>query len=269
MLRLMALIEYLNTHPRDDIYSRICTFILSDKKSFQELSISQLAENFFVSPATLSRFARRFGFKSFGDLRQAILEDDKVNAYLPFRVNKKDIVELKEESGKFFSSYCQEIVDAIIDMEETVSANDVDELIQIIHDAKDICVFGFSSSNEAISYLQGGLLYSQKLIFTASTEEQQRDLAKSMSPDSLVIIISSFGNFFYNNSEVHQEIMNSQAKTLLLTQHAQSMAITSMDTIFNVTKKNYLKAGTHPIEIFVDFLVRRYYVLYSEQEKLL
>lgn len=70
MSTIFDFFNYLNRHDPDKTYAKIITYLLTHQKEVQKLTISQIAERCFVSPATLTRFCQAFNIPSFSSLRE-------------------------------------------------------------------------------------------------------------------------------------------------------------------------------------------------------
>lgn len=262
MSNLIKMIHYLNTHDRQDTYSRIIIFLTQNFARIEELTISQIAEECFVSPATLSRFSKHFNFESFPALRKSFTNTDFLDPLFSFSLTKLDLNSIKNTPDAFLKDYGQSIIASIEDIIESVDLTEIDALLALIHTTKDVCIFNYNPTNSIVKILQSGLFLSKKLVFTGETKSNQLDLIDSMKPDSVAIIISSFGNFFTTQPEVFSKIRQTNCQTVLITQNTQNMAISLIDTIVNISSKNHVKAGNYPMEFFIEYICRRYYELY-------
>jgi DNA-binding MurR/RpiR family transcriptional regulator len=53
---LLDFLTYLNIHGKETSYSKIIIYLLTHSEEVQSLTISEIADNCYVSPATLTRF---------------------------------------------------------------------------------------------------------------------------------------------------------------------------------------------------------------------
>ncbi|WP_288226106.1 MurR/RpiR family transcriptional regulator [uncultured Enterococcus sp.] len=82
--------DYLNRHDSDKTYAKIITYLLTHQTEVQTLTISQIAERCFVSPATLTRFCQAFNIPSFGDLRELLNTNQQMKSYNYLRMRETD-----------------------------------------------------------------------------------------------------------------------------------------------------------------------------------
>lgn len=89
MFNIYELLNYLNRHNSDKTYSKIIAYLFTHQEEIQKLTISQIAEQCFVSPATMTRFCQTFGFSSFSHLREALDTNERMKSYNSLRMKKQ------------------------------------------------------------------------------------------------------------------------------------------------------------------------------------
>lgn len=259
MKQSSILLDYLSEHSSGDTFSRIIIYIFSNKHAIPQMSITDLADSTFVTPSTISRFCKFFGFRTFQGLKDALRIESQTDPTRLFRLNKNELVEISTQPDLSFKAYGQAIIDSISDTMNAVDLNQVNRLIELIQTHEHIVVFGYSTSIRNARSLQEGLILSNKLTFVGSNQDLQEQLAKDLGENSLAIIISSYGNYFANNSLIFDEILKSKCTTVLLTQQKNIFVSASIDHIFAINSKNYQKIGSYSMNFFIDFLCRKYF----------
>ena len=74
------LINYLNTAKERDVFYYAASTILEHIDDIPNLSIGQVADLCFASPATISRLVRKLNFDSFNDFKhEVIISIDQLN----------------------------------------------------------------------------------------------------------------------------------------------------------------------------------------------
>ena len=263
MLDLFDFLHYLNTNKRDATYSRIIIYLLNHLNEVRTLTITEIAESCFVSPATLSRFCRHFGISSFASLRESLVSLGTMKGHSGLRMKEHELTDLKHDPKSYLASYGTEIITAVNDVLETIDIEQVDHILADIHQAQEVILIGYSATLELAKDLQTSFLLSQKLIFVGETEETQQAFVDELSEQSIVIVISSYGSLLNRSSELMRKISNSPAKSILLTQHTQNTLTNQFDLSINVTTTNYVRIGNYPLTFFLDYFVRRYTSLYQ------
>lgn len=263
MLDLFDFLHYLNTTKRDATYSRIIIYLFSHLNEIRSLTITEIAERCFVSPATLTRFCRHFGISSFASLRESLVSLGTMKKHSGLRMKEQELTDLKNDPKGYLTSYSAEIITAINDVLQTLDIAQVDQILADIHEAEEVVLIGYSSTMELAKELQTSFLLSQKLIFVGETEETQEAFVTELSEKSIVIVISSYGSLLNRSSELMRKISDSAAKSILLTQHTQNTLTNQFDLSVNVTTTNYVRIGNYPLTFFLDYFARRYASLYQ------
>lgn len=263
MMYIYEWLNYLNRKPRDNTYAKIIVFLLTHAKEVEHLTISQIADRCFVSPATMTRFCQFFGIASFAQLRESLIGMNAMKSHNGLRLKEKELKELKSDPKAFLLSYEEEIHRAMTDVIQTIDIEAIDQLLEAIHQAKEVILIGYSSTLELAKDIQTAFISNQKLLFVAETEEIQQSFVKQLNKDSMVLVISSYGTLLNKNTDLINEISNSPAMSVLFTQHTQNILTNLFDESINVTTTNYVRIGNYPLNFFFDYFVRRYASLYS------
>lgn len=259
MKQTLILLDYLNEHSVSDTFSRIIIFIFHFKTRIPDMTITEMADAIFVTPSTITRFCKHFGFRSFSELKEAIETENRTGPTRLFRLSKEEFINISSEPSLSFEDYGQAIIRSIQDTINTVDITILEELIQLIIEHKNIVIFGYSTSIQTARSLQEGLILSNKLTYVGGNSGIQKELARALTNDSLAIIISSYGNFFSNDSGVFDQILHSKCSTVLLTQQKNIFLSPSIDHIFNINSESFQKIGSYSMNFFIDFLCRKYF----------
>ncbi|MBO0439863.1 MurR/RpiR family transcriptional regulator [Candidatus Enterococcus ikei] len=263
MLDLFDFLHYLNTTKRDATYSRIIIYLFNHLNEIQTLTITEIAERCFVSPATLTRFCHHFGLSNFASLRESLIVLGTMKKHSGLRMKEQELIDLKDDPKSYLTSYGAEIITAVNDVIATIDIEQVDHLLADIHQADEVILIGYSSTLELAKDLQLSFLLNQKLVFVGETAETQQAFVEELSEKSIVIVISSYGSLLNRSSELMRKISDSPAKSILLTQHTQNTLTNQFDLSMNVTTTNYVRIGNYPLTFFLDYFVRRYTSLYQ------
>ncbi|KAF1296289.1 hypothetical protein BAU15_15030 [Enterococcus sp. JM4C] len=262
-MRKNGMLKYINEHDKDDTYCRIIDYLLRNRQVITNLSVSKLAELTFVSPSTVTRFSKHFGYRSFQEMIYSLSDELTPSANFTYRLSKSDFDVLKENPKKFLEIYGNEVIDAIKDSIENISINEADILLQKIYSNNQIYLYGYSSAVDVAKSFQSGMLLNGKLVYLGNDEEQQEAFARSMNEKSLAIIFSSFGGFFSQNNAVWKEILKSGAQTVLITQSTNIRNSTEIDYLINIASVADIKRGNYSLIFFTEYLMSRYVQLFG------
>lgn len=256
-------LKYLNTANKNDTYSRIILYILMHQEKVPTMSISELADECFVSAATISRFCKLFKLNSYAHLKKEITMANKMSHFQGLRMSKKEAQKLQVNPKEYLQEYANEIKQSIDDVVAHLDYTEIDELLHKIYQAQEVILVGYSSTLELAKSMQTSLMISHKLTLV-SEEKLLNPIVQQATESTLIIVFSSFGMIFSKNADLINKITNSPAHSVLITQHTKNVFTNFFDQTIHATSNNYLQIGTYPLTFFIDFLVRRYATLYGK-----
>lgn len=257
-------INYLNANGRDTTYSKIIVYLLTHGEEVQKLTISEIAERCYVSPATMTRFSKHFNLTSFQQLREFLSQLTAMRGSSALRMKEKELSFIKQEPLAYLASYGKEISDSIQDVIQSIDNKQVDQILQAIFEADQVVLIGYSATLELARDLQMSFLSNNKLCFVGETPARQKELLTPLTKKSVIITISSYGTLLNKSSSLIREISQSPAHSYLFTQHTKNTLTNLFDLSVNVTTESYVRIGTYPLTFFFDYFVRRYASLYNE-----
>lgn len=258
--------DYLNSHDPDKTYSKIITYLLTHRKEIQQLTISQIAEQCFVSPATLTRFCQSFSLSSFSNLRDLLNTNQQMKSYNYLRMKESDFQQVQERPDAFLADYAGEITAALKDVLDTIDYASVDQLLLKIAEADKILLIGYTTTLELARNIQVDFIAANKLTFVPETDALQKKAILQADDKTVILVLSSYGTILTNHVELITQISKSPAYSVLITQHTQNLITNLFDQVLNVTQTNYVQIGNYPLSFFCDYLVRRYIGLIEKRK---
>lgn len=249
-------LTYLNSHSIDDTNSRIILYLLQNRSRARELTITQVANDCFVSPASITRFIQRFGFLSFPELKKQISTETGSVDLTSFQLSSKDRQDAATDAAVYLSNYGTHVWSSIKTCAETLSLDDSLALIEAIEHADQVYLFGYDSILDYLKRFQQSLVQCEIYAFLSNTVQGQVELAQRMTERDLCIISSSFGQFFSHRQELAKAIEGSGAQTVLLTQSPALFNAIEMDRTIVITEKPDPRAGSFCMEFYLEFLAR-------------
>lgn len=262
MVELFAFLHYLNTNDKETTYARIIRYLFAHLTEIRTLTITEIAERCYVSPATLTRFCHHFDINNFQTLRESLVSLGSMKKHSGLRMKDQELHELAADPRSYLDSYGSEIITAINDVVQSIDLDQVDSILANIHHAKEVVLFGYSATLDLAKDVQTNFLLCHKLVFVGETKAVQQALVDNLTKDSIVLVLSSYGSILTRHDALMRQITDSAAQSILITQHTQNTVTHLFDLSINVTKTNYVRIGNYPLSFFLDFLVRRYASLY-------
>ena len=159
-----------------DADQELIHIILGEPSEAVYLSSAELASKAAVHASTVVRLARKLGFDGFPDMRQKLRQD------VEFKKNSSDKIRQRIdliEKGSNLSDLIESEIAAIAAISNTVSQNQIDEVVNKIYKAKSIFIVGRGSAAPLMTHFERRLRRSG-IQCRAALNLQRRDLAEQL-----------------------------------------------------------------------------------------
>lgn len=197
----------------------IIDFILSSLDSMPELTIYQLAEQTFASPASISRLCKKLGFKGYSDFQKAVIyEQASRNTYLEGRV-----IDFAKNST------IEEIMDGMIsrnilgmeELKQLMSEESILKTVELIEASNNLSFFGMGASLIVAMDAQMKFIRGNKMAMVNQDWHSQLLVARNMKRGDLAFTISYSGET-EEMVEVTRAAKSNGAKIITLTNQDNS-----------------------------------------------
>ena len=159
-----------------DADQELIHIILGEPSEAVYLSSAELASKATVHASTVVRLARKLGFDGFPDMRQKLRQD------VEFKKNSSDKIRQRIdliEKGSNLSDLIESEIAAIAAISNTVSQNQIDEVVNKIYKAKSIFIVGRGSAAPLMTHFERRLRRSG-IQCRVALNLQRRDLAEQL-----------------------------------------------------------------------------------------
>lgn len=159
-----------------DADQELISIILGEPSEAVYLSSAELASKAAVHASTVVRLARKLGFDGFPEMRQKLRQD------VEFKKNSSDKIRQRIdliEKGSNLSDLIESEIAAIAAISNTVSQNQIDEVVNKIYKAKSIFIVGRGSAAPLMTHFERRLRRSG-IQCRAALNLQRRDLAEQL-----------------------------------------------------------------------------------------
>lgn len=223
-----------------NVEKTIANFFINNKET-QKLSSKSVSEKLFVSEASLSRFAKKCGYKGF---REFIFEYEK-------NISKYN----KEEISNLVINTYQDLLDSCHKM---INQEQMKKIAHFLTTSKKVCVFGMGSSGIAAEEVHLRFMRLGLNIEAVYDSHRIKMLSSLANHESVVIAISLSGT----TKEILQGISiakSNGAKVIMLTSNRSFHLSSFCDEIILIPTIKALDAGDcispqFPILVMVDIL---------------
>lgn len=265
---LYTLMSYVNISSSNDMYYTIAYTILNNLEKIPDISINNLAELCYTSPATLSRFTKDIGCKSFANFKQEIAIALN-NASTEVDLNTTDLVSAKDHPELLVRKIYQETIDSLKLGLDSVDIHDIDIICKKIKDAKKVHLIGYQFNRIVLNDFQMKLIKLKKFMFSFVHSGEEIQGLDTIDEDTLVIILTVRAR-----PQLLDELVNSAAlnnpKIMMITMN-QTYNNEHLDYIYRL--KGFDSAYTQSAMMgSIDFLTLlntiyvRYAMLYGNEK---
>lgn len=254
---IAKLFQLYNSEQHDSTYHRIVEFIITNLDKIEQYSISELSDATFVSPSTISRFIQHLGVENFSLFKQYLSGIRHSSKQSFFKLTRENQHLLMQDPHTFLLDYSQQIARAIQDFAQTIDIASLDQLIHRMMETKQVAILGYADANIIAKDIQLGFLSVRKPIEVAETEKKMEDIIQRFTNQSLIVILSNYGNFFSHFNSYYKQILLKEIPIILVTQNYQSMDTFRFENTIYLTSQRQLDSGNYPLRIFSEYLVRR------------
>ncbi len=254
----------VNENKTDDIHFVIANMLLDlSAEEIEHLTINRLASLCFTSISTISRFSRSLGFESYQMLkRQCVISRKGYRSMFHDSLENMNF-DFKEDRD-ILVNYASSVGEAMIEFAKSVDFNEIDRLIDMIHDHEDVYFFGVQLSAFMIEHFQFMLLSLGKQIRFSSNELAQDHLVHEIKPKSLAVIVSVDGNFIRSKPETTFNLMNSDITKVIITQNPTIRYHDDFDQVLLLSHYRRPKDGRYKLQLMFEILANRYFLKYGQ-----
>ena len=237
--------------------------VLSHGNKLHSVSIQELADSCHVSEPTVSRFTKMLGYRSYIDLKKEAKKlGDQSDPQL-FHMNKPALALLKDHPQQFLEGYCQQISQNLQQSVASLDFGKIDAFLAELHHTKRVFIFGMSTSMMFTEILQSNLANYKKIVYVGFSQDQQLSHAQQLTKSDLAISISTYGNFLHQYPAMAKMIADSECRNILITQNAGLQETYLFDDVIFLSNKNSNETGTYSMLLGIEYLVRRYAILFK------
>ncbi len=255
---LTSLFAILNENEKEDSFFILAKYFLENYSHIGEMNIYDVADECFVSRASVRRFCQYIGYDNFKNLKGEVKDfDEQFEDYIrPYDV-------------KDFRTQLKLQIDDIIDeIDRNFTEKHVEEIIDTIQTSNQIVFLASDTLNARVKNFQKFILLYGKNIRLVSDSFMDEELLQSLGEKDILIVVSASGIFANAAKNVAESC---GAKNVLLTASKNKTLAEYYDKIYNITSYEYkdeyalfMKFG---IDYIIDLIFSAYVRKYSAELK--
>lgn len=265
---LYNLVTYVNASYSQDMYYTICYNMLEHIEEIPYLSINELADLCYTSPATLSRFCKALRFESFVNFKRQVQVGLRLAAK-EIKLPAEELVSIHQEPNKCIDMIYDLTIKSLQDSKKSIDIREIDHLCDLIYDAKKLHFFGFQFNKIIASDIQLKLFKLGKFSYAFADRGDDSQRIELLDDHSIAIVLSVRAREVPVMSLI-KSIKASGAKTILITLNPNVKTNEFCDEVFVVggAESQFTESsisGTTTLKTFMDVLYVRYGILYPRK----
>jgi DNA-binding MurR/RpiR family transcriptional regulator len=206
------LLSYYNNTTEDDIFHITLGTILNNWEQIEHSTINDVCTMCSVSPATISRLAKKLGFKNFTEFKHEIVSI--WNNYSFY--NRVLPVALSHNPNLIVSSYINTMRQMLNTIEETIDFDKIHQIVDGLHAAKRVRFYSYGKYY-AEAPLQINLMRNGKDVLILVRHMDQLCDAKKLDDTSIVVIYAGESIDSMDMEPILKKACDRKAKVLLFT----------------------------------------------------
>lgn len=238
-------------------HRKAADFVLQNPLDTATMTIEGLAEKSGTSTATVTRFVRALGYRSYGDFRAALSAALKL-AFAPV----EGLADARAAAGPVFATMAATLKGEAANLAEaiaTLEEETVNRAIAMLLKARRIFIVGSGASHHVGAFLEDGLaLYLEAdIVFAASRGGPERAIRHLLAagPEDLVIAIS-LPRYSRTTVELAKFAKKRDAVLLALTDGPSSPLVALADmTLFAPARNSFLPNSPTAAFAIADALI--------------
>ncbi|WP_294578324.1 MurR/RpiR family transcriptional regulator [uncultured Thomasclavelia sp.] len=265
---LYNLLTYINASYSQDMYYTICYQVLNNIEKIPDISINELADLCYTSPATISRFCKALKCDNFAEFKKEVQAGLRQASH-EIKLEPEDLVAIHRDPSKCIDLVYDLTIDSLIESKKYIDIHEIDRLCDIIYDAKKLHFFGFQFNKILASDIQFKLIKLGKFSYAFADRGDDSQRIELLDEDSVAIVLSVRARKVPVGDLV-TSIKNRGAKVILITLNPDSEVIKQADMAIVVrgqesTFSESSISGSTVLKTFLDLLYLRYGLLYPRR----
>ena len=186
---LYTLMSYVNVSSSQDMYYTIAHTILTHLEKITDISINDLADLCYTSPATISRFCKDLNCKNFASFKHEMAISLEI-ARDEIHVDPHDYTEIIKQPQYLVDKMYQETIASLQLVHQSINIHSIDQICHMIYNAKKVHMIGYQFNKIISNDFQMKMLKLKKFVYAFVERGDEIQRLDMIDEDSLVIIIT-------------------------------------------------------------------------------
>ncbi len=240
-------------------------YILENLSKSGSFTLKKICDDCGVSGASITRFSKDLGYNGFLELKNEIVnielevEEMRIDLEVPRRYFNEN--NHSEHFGKFINRLSRSI--GSLESCETFSYNYLAKLSKMMFESERIIIFATQIPATIMLNFQHALLTFGKTCRYYPMHKDQLLQSADLNKNDLAIFVSLSGSYV-SQKDITINVMNSDAKTFIITQNDHIKMSQGFDSIIQLGLSEDEIIGKYKLMIFIESLMQVYANKYVE-----
>ena len=257
---LTSLLSIMNQNDESNVDCVLAKYLLEHLTEIPHLSIYDLADACYVSRSSIHRFVKSCGYETFSQFKLAST-DAKTHQkrFIQYTDFTDYPVHLKYQSMQMMD-----------DVARVVESEQVDNMIQAIHDSNEVIILVADDSSSPVRVFQQQMTAVNKIIRVLTSSNTNLPMIERLTEKDLLIVGSISGNFAIM---INDKVRTLNTKKVLLTTNRTTLFSPSYDSIIYLSNDRFSSASVltarqniytaYSLTYFLDLLFHFYFRKYQ------
>lgn len=231
--------NYINNHGSNDINYNIALFLINNIGNIEAYNITELSKKCFVSQATVSRFIKKLGFEDYNSFKSECLNymDEIKNK----KIEESTNIESLNKELKLFKDKFNNI--------------DIENIVLTLKKYNKIYISGLNYCYLMAQYFQMECFPLENITIKVIEDNEE---IQNIEKDSLLIILTTTGNYFNINRIVKEYIKNSNCEKILISIRELDEKIKALfDKKYILNMDSNIKDSRYIMMVLIDNIIDR------------
>lgn len=256
---LTMLLREINVTNRKGSSYDIAKALLDHYHEIPTRTIHEMADECYISSASLSRFIRTIGFDHYTDFKEACRKEIGIEVDYSKDVSKASIDDMRP----IIERYTESIKHNIDYTYQQMDFSQLERICKMMFEAKEIAFFGLEFAMLLGQHFQVKMASMNKLVRLGLTYEEQKEIAQQLPEHALVFVASLEGGYFYRNDEVMNIFQQKHVTIVAMTMNENTKMTKDIDEILICNKVNSNTEGRITLLYMIEILLMYYFVNYQ------
>lgn len=227
---LYSLFSILNENNVEDSNYILAKYFLEHYRSLPQLNIYDVAEDCYVSRASVRRFCMSIGFENFLDLKSEFAKYD----------DEREYYQKHALQDNYREQLTQEINEMIQELDQRMNTDEVSRIAERIYNSRYTVILTADSSVGSIRDFQQSMIFNDKILYSVSELFSENELLEQLDEQDYLITLSNTGQFALAVQDI---VQNVKAFKALITVNRNPVFLEWYDKVYHLSAEDRSKEG--------------------------